>query len=81
LECCRVSPKIGRHVGADFKIVGFDDIEDSAQVYPRLSSIGCGIARFGEQISRTVINWLEQGLFPAPEIRTPVELIVRGSSR
>jgi LacI family transcriptional regulator len=73
--------QIGRHVGTDFKIVGFDDIEECAQVYPSLSSVGCGIADFGERISKTVIGWLEDGVVPVPEIRTPVELVVRESSR
>jgi LacI family transcriptional regulator len=73
--------RMGVNVGTDFKIVGFDDIEDCAQVYPSLSSIRCDIAGFGRHIAATVVDWLEVGLMPVPNIITPVELIVRESSR
>lgn len=70
----------GRVVGRDFRLVGFDDIEESAQSFPPLSSVQCGIARFGQQMAATLMAWLSEGVRPVPETRTPVELIVRGSS-
>jgi len=73
--------KLGRIVGPAFRIVGFDDIEDCAQAWPPLSSVRCDIARFGKQIAATVLDWLETGAVPAPETRTPVELVIRDSSR
>lgn len=73
--------QIGRKVGAEFKIVGFDDIEECAEAYPSLSSVHCDIAGFGERIAATVLDWLEEGVVPAPETRTPVELFIRDSSR
>lgn len=73
--------QIGRKVGRDFRVVGFDDIEDCAQVWPSLTSVGCDIARFGEKIASIALEWLEAGVAPPPEIRTPVELVVRQSSR
>jgi len=73
--------QIGRRVGPDFKIVGFDDIEDCAQTWPSLSSVRCGIAGFGEWTATTVLAWLEEGAVPPPETRRPVEVIVRDSSR
>lgn len=72
--------RIGREVGSDFRIVGFDDIEECAQAYPTLTSVHCDIAGFGERIAATVLDWLEEGVVPAPETRTPVELFVRDSS-
>ena len=72
--------QIGRAVGSEFKIVGFDDIEECAQSHPSLSSVHCDIARFGQRIAATMLDWLEKGIAPAPETRTPVELIVRSSS-
>jgi LacI family transcriptional regulator len=71
---------IGRPVGSAFKIIGFDDIEDCALTYPTLSSIRCDIAGFGKTIADIVLTWLETGTRPPPEMRTPVELVVRGSS-
>jgi LacI family transcriptional regulator len=70
----------GRVVGRDFRLVGFDDIEESAQSFPPLSSVQCGIAHFGQQMAATLMRWLNEGERPVPEIRTPVELVVRGSS-
>jgi LacI family transcriptional regulator len=70
----------GRLVGRDFRLVGFDDIEEAAQSYPPLSSVQCGIARFGQDMAGTLMSWLKEGKKPPPETRTRVQLIVRGSS-
>ncbi len=71
---------LGRSVGPGLQVVGFDDIEDCAQVYPALTSVRCNIAGFGDGIAATLLNWLEDGLHPAPETRTAIELVVRASS-
>ena len=70
----------GRAIGQSLKIVGFDDIEDCAQVYPALSSVRCDIAGFGRQMAETVLDWLENDRRPPPETATPVTLIPRASS-
>jgi len=70
----------GRRVGRDFRLVGFDDIEECAQVWPQLSSVRCDIARFGRDVAGTLLGWLGGGKRPAPEYRAPVELIARASS-
>ena len=59
------------------RTVGFDGIEEGAETYPSLTSVHCGIETFGERIAATVLDWLENGVVPEPEIRTPVELIIR----
>jgi LacI family transcriptional regulator len=71
----------GRAIGSSLKIVGFDDIEDCALVYPALTSIRCDIAGFGRQMAETVLGWLENGHRPPPETVTPVSLITRASSQ
>jgi LacI family transcriptional regulator len=70
----------GRGIGGNFRLVGFDDIEDCAQVYPALSSVRCNIAGFGAGIAATVVGWLEDGVAPAAETLTAVDLVVRASS-
>lgn len=70
----------GLAVSRDIRVVGFDDIEECAQSFPGLTSVQCDIAGFGTRIAATVIAWLEEGLRPAPETRTPVRLVVRASS-
>jgi len=72
--------EIGRRVGADLKVVGFDDIEECAQVYPTLTSVRSHIAGFGQAMAGTVLAWLEEGVKPAPETSSPVELIARAST-
>jgi LacI family transcriptional regulator len=72
--------RTGRKVGMDFKLVGFDDIEECAQVWPQLSSVRCDISNFGRQTAMTVLEWLERGIQPVGESRSPVNLVVRASS-
>ena len=71
---------LGRRVGLGLKVVGFDDIEECAQVWPGLTSVRCDIAAFGRGVAETVLGWLETGTRPAPETVTPVALIIRASS-
>jgi LacI family transcriptional regulator len=72
--------ELGRKVGSDFRIMGFDDIEDVSQTFPALSSVRCDIAGFGAQAAETLLTWLEDGKPPAPVTRTPVSLSIRASS-
>lgn len=70
----------GRKVGQDFRIVGFDDIEEAGQTYPTLSSVSFGIASIGAQAAATTVKWLEDGDVPVSESRMPVHLTIRQSS-
>jgi LacI family transcriptional regulator len=72
--------EIGRQVGRDLRVVGFDDIEECAQVWPALSSVRCDIAGFGRGVAETVLGWLQTGTRPQPETVTPVDLVIRASS-
>ena len=72
--------ELGRKVGTDIKVVGFDDIEEAAEAFPTLTTLRCDVASFGRSIAGTIVEWLENGRVPAPETRSPVELIVRKSS-
>ena len=72
--------ELGRKVGPEFRLVGFDDIEDCAQVFPALSSVRCNIAGFGQAVAATIVDWLENGTAPPPETFTRVDLVIRASS-
>jgi LacI family transcriptional regulator len=72
--------ELGRKVGQDLRIIGFDDIEDCSQVWPALTSVSCDIAAFGRSMAGTVLRWLEEGTPPPSEIVTPVTLIPRAST-
>lgn len=67
-------------VGRDFRIVGFDDIEECALVYPRLSSIRCDVGEFGRRSAQRMLEWLESGVRPPEYDLAPVKLVVRQSS-
>lgn len=73
--------EIGRAVGPELKVVGFDDIEEVAQSWPALSSVHCDIAGFGRSIAETVVGWIEDSRVPPPEHRAEVSLVVRQSSK
>jgi LacI family transcriptional regulator len=72
--------ELGRAVGQDLRIVGFDDIEECSQVWPALSSVSCDVAALGRSTAGTVLRWLEDGTAPPAEIVTPVKLIPRAST-
>lgn len=70
----------GVRLGSDFRLVGFDDIEECSLVYPQLSSVRCDIARFGERSAETILRWIDEGQRPPDTRRWPVELVARHSS-
>jgi len=72
---------VGRQVGRDLKVIGFDDIEDAALSYPTLSSVRCDIAEFGKLTAARILDWLEDGTTPGREDRSPVQLVIRQSSQ
>jgi len=72
--------QLGTKVGVDFRLVGFDDIEECALVYPQLSSVRCDIAQFACRSATAMLEWLEADRPPADTYRAPVELAARQSS-
>ncbi|MDO5606208.1 MAG: LacI family DNA-binding transcriptional regulator [Paracoccus sp. (in: a-proteobacteria)] len=71
----------GHKVGAGgLRLIGFDDIEESATSYPPLSSVSCRIDGFGRSVAAMVLGWLRDGRRPPPETRMPAGLILRQSS-
>jgi LacI family transcriptional regulator len=70
----------GVAVGTSFRIVGFDDIEEAAQSYPKLSSVRCDVNKFGSETAKILLDWIESDIMPERSVRFPVQLIVRASS-
>ncbi|OAN76579.1 LacI family transcriptional regulator [Jannaschia sp. EhC01] len=70
----------GVELGRDFRLVGFDDIEDCAQVWPQLSSVACDIEGFAKGVADGLLAWMQDGVTPPPEYRAPVDLVARTSS-
>jgi len=72
--------ELGVKVGQDFRIVGFDDIEECSLSYPRLSSIRCDSALFGKNAAEAMLAWIVEGKRPPDTKHYSVELIKRQSS-
>ena len=72
--------ELGRKVGPGFRVVGFDDIEECQQSYPKLTSVHCDVAGFGRRTAEMLLKWLAEGVPPPHETRTDVRLIARESS-
>lgn len=72
--------RAGRLPGRDIRVIGFDDIEESAQAWPPLSSVSCDITSFGQKTAATLLDWLTKGIRPPPTHREPVRLVTRASS-
>jgi LacI family transcriptional regulator, galactose operon repressor len=70
----------GVRLGTDFRLVGFDDIEECSLVYPQLSSVRCDTGRFGQTSAETMLRWIDEGQRPSDTQRSSVELIARQSS-
>ena len=70
----------GIKLGSDFRLVGFDDIEEASQTFPKLSTVRCDVGKFGKTIAQTMVSWLTEQKIPQKTSRFPVELIVRETS-
>lgn len=70
----------GIAVGKEFRLVGFDDIEEASHSFPKLSSVRCDVNQFGQHTAEILLKWLENDIHPEKSTRYPVELIARASS-
>ncbi len=70
----------GVTLGTDFRLVGFDDIEEASLVYPPLSSVRCDTAKFGEEAAKTMFAWIGDKVRPPQQSRYSVQLVARQSS-
>lgn len=64
----------------DLSIIGFDDIDVAAFSSPPLTTVRQNRGAIGREAAQSLIAMIDGGE-PAAEIRVPVELVVRGSSR
>ncbi|MEO0913430.1 MAG: LacI family DNA-binding transcriptional regulator [Pseudomonadota bacterium] len=72
--------RLGRGVGSDFFLVGFDDIEEARLVHPALSTIRCDVARFGDLSAKMLIDMVAGHSTSATPKLLPVELVPRETS-
>jgi len=75
----RALRQVGLSVPNDVAVIGFDDLMPSATSDPPLTTIRQPILRFGTQVVETLIDILNNGLYPARRIVMPTELVIRSS--
>jgi len=70
----------GVKLGKDFRLIGFDDIEEARQSFPGLSTVRCDVNAFGQWTAGLLLDWLENGQHPGTPDRMPVELVLRATA-
>jgi DNA-binding LacI/PurR family transcriptional regulator len=85
----RALADLGIRVPADVQVVGFDNIDETEFITPRLTSVDPG----NEQIAATVLRFLESRMAaqsselpeaasePTAEVTIPARLVIRESTR
>lgn len=70
----------GYRIPQDVSVAGFDDIADAARCDPSLTTIHINPVSVGQQATRMLFDYIEQGTLPLDEIVLPVEFIQRQST-
>lgn len=72
--------EMGRTVGQDVSVVGFDDIEDARLWVPPLTTVSVDAYRIGQQLGETFLARKRDPVAPVRSVTLPVRLEVRQSS-
>lgn len=80
LGALRALAESGRRVPDDVSVIGFDDIADSADYRPPLTTVRQDFDALGERALAMLVASIETGSATAPELM-PAPLVVRASTR
>jgi len=75
-----VARELGLAVPRDLSVIGFDDIPESAQTDPPLTTVHQPIQRMGAAAIALLTALLDGGEAPDPHVRLPTSLVRRGST-
>ena len=75
-----VARQMGIDVPRDLSVVGFDDIPDSAQSTPPLTTVQQPLQRMGAEAIRMLLTLMDSEPLESPHVRLPVSLVRRGST-
>ena len=75
----RAAAELGRRVGSDFSVMGFDNIPQSEALQPSLTTIDIHPAEIGRMAAEAVVAMLVSGERHLPAIVVEPELVLRGS--
>lgn len=75
-----VARDLGLRVPADLSVIGFDDIPESAQTDPPLTTVHQPIQQMGAAAIGLLTALLDGGEVDEPHVRLPTSLVVRGTT-
>ena len=70
----------GVAVGADFSLVGFDDIDEARHTFPTLTSVAVNARSLGARAAQLLMRQIASGDFEPETVLTPTTLMIRASS-
>jgi LacI family transcriptional regulator len=75
-----VARELGLRVPDDVSVIGFDDIPESAQTEPPLTTVHQPIQQMGAEAIGLLTALLDGDEVPEPHVRLPTSLVRRGST-
>ena len=75
--------RAGHRVPEDVSVVGFDDIPQSAAIFPALTTVAQPIAEMGSTGVRLLLDRIARGArrsWPCQRVQLPTRLVVREST-
>jgi LacI family transcriptional regulator len=66
--------------GADFSVVGFDDVIEARTAVPALTTVSINPQRMGQQAAQLLFKQINAGRAEAENVRTTARLVVRDST-
>lgn len=75
-----VARELGLRVPTDLSVIGFDDIPESSQADPPLTTVHQPIQRMGAAAIGLLTALLDGGEVAEPHVRLPTSLVVRGTT-
>ncbi len=69
----------GLSVPEDIAIVGFDDIRMARYIAPHLTTVHLPAYELGYTAAQLLVNWMDEGKMPPPQVLLPTELVIRQS--
>ena len=76
----RALTEAGVKVGADFAVIGFDDIEEAKHTLPALTSVAVDARNLGSRAAQLLMRQIASGNFEPETALCPTSLIIRSSS-
>ncbi len=80
IGCMRYLKAVGKKIPDDIAVVGFDDIEMSSHVEPRLTTVSVPKEEMGKLAVRLLVDIIKSKVETITTVHVPVELVVRESS-